>query len=111
MRSCDAVPDTLLQLENPDPAVRRTALRELCPCHLRRNIPAVWDRVLGLVHDEDVRVRGAILHLLADGSPLARTDEVVWAMGRLAHDPDPKLRRRARGVLAAYRATGRINVL
>jgi hypothetical protein len=109
--ACATVLTMLDDLEHADSKIRLQALRELCPCHVRRNVPEIWDRVLRLVQDENVRVRSAVLHMLADGSPLERCDEVVWAIGILVHDPDLTLRRRARGVLAAYRSTGRVNVL
>ena len=109
--TCATASTVLDDLDHADPKVRLQALRELCPCHVRRNVPAIWDRVLRLVHDEDLRVRAAVLHMLADGSPMERCDEVVWAIGTLVHDRDLKLRRRARGVLAAFRRTGRVNVL
>jgi hypothetical protein len=103
---------TLLDLtSSPDSRERLRALRELCPCHVKRNIPEVWDRILQLAHDEDVQVRSTVFHLLLDGSPRERLDEVVFAVGRMTQDADDKLRRRARKVMAEYRSTGRINVL
>jgi HEAT repeat protein len=96
---------------HPDPRVRRRALRELCPCDLKANRPAVWDRVIEMAGDPDARVRSAVLHSLCDGSPRERETEVVAALERLAGDADRGLRRRARQVLASYRRTGRVNVL
>lgn len=94
-----------------DPEIRASAVRKLCPCELRTNHEGVWDRILEMASDEDVDVRRQILHLLADGSPRSRLTEVVLAFEGLEQDPDPKLRRRARKVLAVYRRTGKINVL
>lgn len=104
--------DELLQAtHSEDPRERNEALRVLCPCHVKFNDRRVWDRALEMVDDEDVKVRGAVLHVLCDGSPRERKDEVVAAVERLQRDPDEKLRRRARKVMAEYRRTGRINVL
>ena len=104
-------PSLLDLTSSPDRRQRLRALRELCPCQVRRNVPEVWDRILQLAHDEDAKVRGTVLHLLADGSPRERLDEVAFAIGRMTQDADEGLRRRARKVMAAYRSTGRINVL
>ena len=103
---------TLLgRTRDEDPRVRRAALRELCPCDLKRNLEPAWDRVLEMVDDPDASVRSLVLHTLCDGSPEERLPEVVAALKRLARDPDRRLRRRARDVLAKHRRTGRVNVL
>ncbi len=96
---------------SPDPRTRIRALHELCPCQVKADYPDLWDRVLEMVSDGDAKVRGHVLHLLGDGSPRAREDEVVQAVERLWNDPAPGLRRRARRLLAHYRRTGRINIL
>jgi len=103
--------DLLGQLSHPDARARRRALRELCPCDLKRNVPDVWQRVLAMVTDPDAKVRGAVLHTLCDGSPRAREAEVLRALDALAADSDLGVRRRARRVLSAHRRTGRVNVL
>ena len=89
---------------------RAHAVGALCPCHVRYNDDAVWDRVLELADDPSSRVRSAVLHTLHDGSPNARVDDVVEAVEKMQHDSDLKLRRRVRNLLAHYRRTGRINV-
>jgi hypothetical protein len=75
------------------------------------DVPAVWDRLIEMVDDPDVKVRGHVLHVLCDGSPRGRVDQVVASLERLAADRDEALRRRARKVLAHYRRTGRVNIL
>lgn len=92
-----------------NPKVRKAAIVRLCPCHVRNNLPAVWDRLLELQADEDAGVRSAVLHNLCDGSPRQREAEVVAAVEQLSNDEDRKLRRRARNALANYRKTGVIN--
>jgi hypothetical protein len=99
------------ETQHPDPRKRIRALHDLCPCQLKADYPEVWDRVLTMVSDGDAKVRGHVLHVLADGSPRHREAEVVQAVERLGNDPDPGLRRRARRLLAHYRRTGKINVL
>ena len=104
--------ETLLErTRDPRPNVRRAALRELCPCEIRTNVDAVWNRVLEMIDDPDDRVRSVVLHTLCDGSPTERESEVVAAVETLQRDPDVRIRRRARGVIAAHRRTGRINQL
>ena len=104
--------DDLLDLTQSDDAKERaTALRELCPCHVKFNDTRIWDRTLEMAVDADVKVRATVLHLLCDGSPRERNAEVVAAVERMQHDADDKLRRQARKVMAQYRKTGQINVL
>ena len=98
----------LSETHDEDPKVRRAALLSLCPCHVRSDVDRIWDRMFEMQTDEDSGVRSIILHNLTDGSPRSRKTEVVEALERLANDPDPKLRRRARRSLSEYRRTGRI---
>src|SRR5690348_14167354 len=109
MRHCnqrtarDDIDELLVRTKSTDPAIRAKALQSLCPCHVKRNEPRVWDRILSLVDDPSQRVRSHVFHLLADGSPHEREADVVTAIERLQQDPDERLRRRARKLLAAYR--------
>ena len=66
---------------------------------------------LQLAEDPSAKVRSNVFHLLADGSPRERENDVVAAIEQLQQDPDEKLRRRARKLMAHYRRGGRINVL
>jgi len=102
----------LLELmRSPSPRVRREALHKACPCEIRSNVDAVWKRLLEMRTDPNRRVRSLVLHALCDGSPIAREDDVVAAVESMQSDLDPRIRRRARGVVAAYRRTGCINQL
>src|SRR5437762_9669787 len=101
----------LEQTQSDDEAARAAALRSLCACHVKRNEPRVWDRILALVDDSSPRVRTHVFHLLADGSPREREPEVVAAIEQLQSDADGRLRRRARKLIAHYRRGGRINLL
>ena len=104
----DDIAAAVEQSKDDDPKQRRAALMALCPCHVRADVKAVWDRLLEMQTDEDAGVRSLVLHCLTDGSPRSREQEVVAALEGLANDPDPKLRRRARRALSDYRRTGRI---
>jgi hypothetical protein len=109
--SRDEIDGLLERTGSSDAAERAEALRSLCPCHVKRNDGRVWDRILALANDPSAKVRSHVFHLLADGSPRLREADVVAAIERLQQDPDEKLRRRARKLLAHYRRGGRINVL
>ena len=65
-RGIDAL---LRQSYDPDPALRKWAVRELCPCELKLNDPDAWDRILEMTSDCNVGVRRNALHTLIDGSP------------------------------------------
>jgi hypothetical protein len=104
------VADWLARTHAEDAEVRRDAVRALCPCHVRRDRRRVWERLLEMVADADRRVRSHVLHALTDGSPKDLEHEVIAAIGRMRNDPDERLRRRVRGILAGYRRTGSWNV-
>ena len=38
--------ELLTQIHDPSARVRRAALLELCPCHVRADIPGLWNRML-----------------------------------------------------------------
>ncbi len=104
--------DALLErTRSENPRERSRALRDLCPCKIRVNVEAVWRRVLEMASDPEPRVRSMVLHTLCDGSPSDRAADVVRVLEVMQQDADVRLRRRARGVMAVYRRTGRVNVL
>jgi hypothetical protein len=94
---------------HPDPKVRRRAVGSACSCHTKTDYPQVWDCLLAMSRDPDSKVRSYVLHNLVDGSPSSRKDEVVAALVRMQQDSDPRLRRRARRLVAYYRRTGIVN--
>lgn len=93
-----------------DAKVRRAAIIQLCPCRMRKNHVAVWDRLIELHADADVGVRSIVLHNLCDGSPHDREAEIISVVETLATDSNLRLRRRARNALAEFRRIGTINV-
>ena len=104
--------DALLALtHDSNPNVRRTAVRELCPCEVRADNSDVWERIFELATDSDVGVRRLVFHSMIDGSPRDREREVVETIEMLRDDPSPKLQRLARKQLATYRRTGQINLV
>lgn len=97
--------------QDPDARARRVAAKHLCPCHVRADVPEVWDRLLELARDPDAGVRRDAVHALGDGSPRHRQAQILEVLTSLRNDPDRKVRRQVWRVLAAYRRTGRINAL
>ena len=94
---------------DPDPEIRCKAVRDLCPCQVKRNDPEAWGRVFEMTQDPDVRVRRNALHGMIDGSPASLEDQVVAALEAMRRDPEPRLRRNVRKILARHRRTGRVN--
>jgi HEAT repeat protein len=100
----------LEQTRDRDPRVRLRAVVRLCPCHVKRNHNQIWDRLIAMATDEDPKIRGAVLHGLTDGSPRPLELEIVSVLERMHGDSDPKVRRRARQILAHYRRIGVLNI-
>ena len=100
----------LVETYDANPARRRKAIADLCPCHVRADREAVWGRLFELADDPDLGVRRLVFHSMIDGSPRSREREIVQAVERLREDESPKLRRQARKLLANYHRTGRVNI-
>ena len=62
---------------DPSPKVRREALRDMCPCHVKRNVESLWARIMEMANDPDATVRYQVMHNLCDGSPACREDDVI----------------------------------
>lgn len=102
---------TLALTRDARPRVRQAALMNLCPCHLRADVPEVWERVFEMAADEDVGVRRQVVHTLGDGSPGRLQQRVLRTLESMRNDRDRTLRRAVRALLARHRRTGRVNVL
>jgi hypothetical protein len=101
----------LARTHDADPKTRRHAIHALCPCATKAHDRRIWQRMMAMADDPDAKVRGAICHVLCDGSPAEYQDEILARLDTLRLDRDLKVRKQARGVLTAYRRTGRVNVL
>lgn len=106
--SPDELDEILARTRDPRPEVRRRAVRELCPCQVKRKDPVAWRRVFELARDPDPGVRRHALHGILDGLPAELVSEAVAVLEHLRDDPEPRIRRQARQVLARHRRTGRI---
>ncbi len=47
-----ALNEILERSRDPDPKIRRLAVRDLCPCQVKRNDRAAWDRVFEMTRDD-----------------------------------------------------------
>jgi hypothetical protein len=90
---------------------RKLAAKSLCPCTVRAEVDAVWERLFEMTSDPVAIVRDQALHALGDGSPKHMEDRVVEVAERLYNDPDPSVKKKARRMLNAWRYTGKWNVL
>ena len=109
---CDeSISEYLERTHDPNPQKRRKALKDLCPCHVRADIPDLWDRIFECLADEDGGVRDQALHALGDGSPSHLEHRIVEAVESMYNDPHSDVRKKARKMLNTYRRTGKWNVL
>ena len=63
----EQIAELLEKSKSEDADDRCEAAENLCPCHVRRRIPEVWDALYRMLEDPDVRVRRAAWHTLEDG--------------------------------------------
>ena len=109
---CDeTVAEYIQRTFDPDPKKRRRALKELCPCHVREDIPQVWERIFEMCEDEDGWVRDQAIHSLGDGSPGRLEEQILTVIEDKYNDPHPEVKKKARKMLNTYRRTGKWNVL
>jgi HEAT repeat protein len=111
IRETTDVEEIIELTKNPDPNVRKVAIRSICPCKVYDKIDLFWERILEMTGDENVEVRANVLHVLCDGSPEHLEDRIIWAVQQFNKDKDKSIRRRAHKVLGSYYKTGKWNVL
>lgn len=104
--------DVIIELTKHENArVRRTALEEMCPCRVKKDLSDFWARVIEMADDEDVLVRKQVLHTLCDGSPAHLEFQVVEMLEIFNRDKDAQIRRTAHKVLGHYWKSGKWNIL
>ena len=110
-RACVYAEDFVEATYAEAPEDRAKALKELCPCHVRKDVEIFWNRTLEMIHDESPLVRYQALHNLCDGSPLHMEHRVVEALKVLHSDSDKLVSKTARRVLTVYRKRGDWNIM
>ncbi|XP_062586258.1 uncharacterized protein LOC134247873 [Saccostrea cucullata] len=104
--------DVIIELTKHENArVRRTALVEMCPCRVKKDLSDFWARVLEMVDDADPQVRRQVLHTLCDGSPAHLETQVAESLELFNRDSDAQIRRTAHKVLGHYWKSGKWNIL
>jgi hypothetical protein len=104
------VNELLSLTRDPDPDVRRVAVKNLCPCHVQRHVGEIGVRLLHLARDPNPGVRMDVLHNLTDGTPPEVAQEVVATIEALMDDPDEKGRGYATFLRARQIRLGRVNI-
>jgi hypothetical protein len=90
----------LLELsESGDPEDRLVAAENLCPCHVRTRIPAVWAALFRMMEDEDAQVRRAAWHTIEDGGKPTTEEEVARLERLCRQEKDARVRRFAEFIL------------
>lgn len=84
---------SLAYSENPDD--RALAMENLCPCHVRKRIDAVWVPLYKGMLDEDIRVRRAAWHTLDDGGNPNDPKLQPLLQKIVKNESDSKLRQKA----------------
>ena len=85
------------------PADREAAVENLCPCHVRRRIDAVWEALYRGLQDPNIRVRRAAWHTLDDGGR-PNDPQLQPILEKIAKkETDPKLRQRALDLIQSAR--------
>ncbi len=84
-----------------DPDDRALAMENLCPCHVRKRIDAVWVALYKGLVDPDLRVRRAAWHTLDDGGNPndPRLEPLLHKIVKT--ETDPILRQRALDLIKA----------
>ena len=85
------------------PEDREAAMENLCPCHVRRRIDAVWEALYRGLQDPDIKVRRAAWHTLDDGGR-PNDPQLQPILEKIAKkETDPKLRQRALDLIQSAR--------
>ena len=95
----------------PDAKVRLEAIKQMCPCHVKGDIPEFWERLFELADDKDIKIRYQVMHNLCDGSPGHYEDKIIECIEKFNRDPDSTIRRKASKIMACYSHTGKWNIM
>ena len=105
------ITDLIEKTKDSNPKIRLNALKQMCPCKIKKDIDIFWNQIFAMVEDVDPNVRYQVLHTICDGSPKHLENKIADALEVFNRDPDQKIRRQAHKVLASYIRTGKWNIL
>ncbi len=91
--SKEQVAELLVMAESEDAADRLVAAENLCPCHVKTRIPAVWEALYRMMEDTDARVRHAAWHTIEDGGKPGDEASVALLERLYQAEKDPKIKR------------------
>ena len=97
--SKEQVAELLVMAGSEDAEDRLIAAQNLCPCHVRTRIPAVWDALYKMMEDLDARVRHAAWHTIEDGGKPGDEASVELLERLCRQETDPKVRQFAERTL------------
>src|SRR5580700_6448036 len=88
----EQVAEMLELSHSADAEDRLVAAQYLCPCHVKKYIPEVWDATYRMMKDSDRRVRQAAWHTLEDGGLPNSTEEITRLEEIYLAEPDAKVK-------------------
>jgi hypothetical protein len=91
--STEEIAEMLVLSTSPDVEERLIAAEYMCPCHVRKRIPAVWEAIFRMLEDDDKRVRQQAWHTLEDGGKPSDPAAFDFLIGVLRRETDPKVKR------------------
>src|SRR5258706_16113998 len=88
----EQIQELLVMAESEEREDRLIAAENLCPCHVRARIPAVWEALYRLMEDPGRQVRQAAWHTIEDGGKPADEagSDLLEALCRKETDPKVK---------------------
>ncbi len=95
----EQIQELLALSSSADAEDRLMAAENLCPCHVRTRIPAVWDALFRMMEDEDWRVRRAAWHTIEDGGKPSDDEGARRLEQILERESNPKVRKLAEATL------------
>jgi hypothetical protein len=103
----EQVAELLVLAESDDPDDRLVAAENLCPCHVRTHIPAVWEALYRMMEDTDRRVRQAAWHTVEDGGKPSDEEGAARLEAIFGREKDLKIRKFAEATLSKVLAERR----
>ena len=62
----DSITEHIKKTKSENPKERLDAVKQMCPCKVKKDIDLFWNRIFEMVTDPDDNVRYQILHTICD---------------------------------------------